>query len=58
MTVAIADLAAVLRRQENWKLPDAIQAAFVQFHQLRLVTRNIKDFPPEQYDFVDVPYSL
>ncbi|PSO95549.1 MAG: PIN domain nuclease, partial [Cyanobacteria bacterium SW_6_48_11] len=28
MTVPIADLAAVLRRQEGWKLPDAIQAAF------------------------------
>ncbi|PSO60834.1 MAG: PIN domain nuclease [Cyanobacteria bacterium QH_7_48_89] len=57
MTVPIADLAAVLRRQEGWKLPDAIQAAFARFHGLTLVTRNIRDFPPERYDFIFVPYQ-
>ncbi|PSO65479.1 MAG: PIN domain nuclease [Cyanobacteria bacterium QS_8_48_54] len=57
MTVPIADLAAVLRRQEGWKLPDAIQAAFARFHRLTLVTRNIRDFPPERYDFIFVPYQ-
>ncbi|MGD1905147.1 MAG: PIN domain-containing protein [Leptolyngbyaceae cyanobacterium] len=58
MTAPIADLAATLRRQHRWRLPDAIQAAMAQFHQLQLVTRNIRDFPPEQYAFVDVPYRL
>ncbi|MEC4983932.1 MAG: PIN domain-containing protein [Oscillatoria sp. PMC 1068.18] len=56
--LTIADLAAVLRRQEKWKLPDAIQAALAKAHSLKLVTRNTKDFPPEKYDFVVVPYSL
>ncbi|MGB7412596.1 MAG: PIN domain-containing protein, partial [Thermosynechococcaceae cyanobacterium] len=56
MTVQIADLAAQLRRQERWRLPDAIQAAFAQLYQLQLVTRNTKDFPVKKYDFVVVPY--
>lgn len=54
----IADLAAHLKREHKWKLPDAFQAAVAHHHRLRLVTRNIKDFPPQQYDFVDVPYTL
>jgi predicted nucleic acid-binding protein len=58
MTVQVADLAATLRRQERWRLPDAIQAAFAQIHGLTLVTRNTRDFPPERYKFVVVPYQL
>ena len=58
MTVQVADLAATLRRQERWRLPDAIQAAFAQIHGLTLVTRNTRDFPPERYNFVLVPYQL
>jgi len=58
MTVAVADLAALLRRQEGWRLPDAIQAAFCQIYQLTLVTRNFRDFPPDRYDFVLIPYAL
>lgn len=58
MTVQVADLAATLRRQERWRLPDAIQAAFAQIHGLTLVTRNTRDFPPERYNFVVVPYYL
>lgn len=58
MTVQVADLAAILRRQENWKLPDAIQAAFAQIYSLTLVTRNFRDFPPQKHKFVLVPYSL
>ncbi len=54
----IADLAAHLKREHKWKLPDAFQAAIAHHHRLRLVTRNIKDFPPNQFDFVDVPYTL
>lgn len=55
---AIADEAARLRRQYRWKLPDALQAAFAILHGLRLVTRNTRDFPPDTFAFVDVPYQI
>ena len=55
---AVADLAAQLRREYRWKLPDALQAAAARQHGLRLATRNTKDFPPERYAFVHVPYTL
>ena len=58
ITKLIADLAADLRREHGWKLPDAFQAALAQHHQLLLATRNTKDFPPERYEFVIVPYEL
>jgi predicted nucleic acid-binding protein len=58
VTRPITDLAANLRREHGWKLPDAFQAALAQHHGLRLATRNTKDFPPERYDFVIVPYEL
>ncbi len=58
ITKPIADLAADLRREQGWKLPDAFQAALAQQHQLRFATRNTKDFPPERYEFVLVPYEL
>lgn len=53
-----ADLAAELRRQHRWKLPDAFQAAISLCNKLILVTRNTKDFPPHQHDFVMIPYDL
>ena len=53
-----ADLAASLRRRQGWKLPDAFQAAVCLYHRIHLVTRNTKDFNPEQYDFVEIPYSI
>jgi predicted nucleic acid-binding protein len=53
-----ADLAARLRRDHRWKLPDAIQAAVAQHHGLKLVTRNIKDFPADEFEFVLTPYTL
>lgn len=54
----IADLAARLRRQHGWKLPDAFQAAFCVHHRLKLVTRNTRDFDPHRHDFVEVPYDV
>ncbi len=51
-----ADLAATLRRDHRWKLPDAFQAAIAQQHGLRLVTRNRRDFPPQRHAFVTIPY--
>ena len=54
----IAVMAARLRAQERWKLPDAFQAALAQANGLKLVTRNSKDFPPSVYSFVLVPYQI
>ena len=56
--LAIADLAARLRRRFRWKLPDAIQAALSRYHGLILVTRNTSDFSPDRHDFVEVPYRI
>ncbi len=53
-----ADLAARLRRDHGWKLPDAFQAALAEEHGLKLVTRNTRDFPPARHLFVLVPYQL
>jgi predicted nucleic acid-binding protein len=53
-----ADLAATLRRTHRWRLPDAFQAALAQLHGLKLATRNVRDFPPDRFDFVAVPYRL
>ena len=55
---AIADLTARLRKRTRLKLPDAFQAALALHHELSLVTRNTKDFPPGKYPFVHVPYTL
>lgn len=56
MDVDVADEAARIRRRTRLKLPDAIQAATAIRHGLKLVTRNVKDFPPSKFDFVTVPY--
>jgi predicted nucleic acid-binding protein len=53
-----ADLAARLRREQHWKLPDAFQAALAIEHGLQLVTRNTKDFNPEKLHYIIVPYRL
>jgi predicted nucleic acid-binding protein len=58
LDTTIANLAAELNRENGWKLPDAFQAAFAQHHGLRLATRNIRDFPPEKFQFVEVPYWI
>ena len=55
---ATADLAAALRRNHCWKLPDAFQAAIARQHELRLVTRNRRDFPPQRHRFVVIPYRV
>lgn len=58
ITATDADLAASLRREHRWKLPDALQAAVALNHQLRLATRNSKDFDPAHHAFVHIPYRL
>lgn len=54
----IADLAAALRRDHGWKLPDAFQAAIANHHGLKLATRNERDFPPQRRRFVVIPYRV
>jgi predicted nucleic acid-binding protein len=54
----VADLAARLRREQRWKMPDAFQAALAQYHGLTLATRNTRDFPPDRHGFVVVPYAV
>ena len=54
----VADLAAQLRREHRWKMPDAFQAALASYHSLTLATRNTRDFPPDRHAFVTVPYVL
>jgi len=54
---AAADLAARLRRERRWKLPDAFQAALSLLHGCTLVTRNTRDFDPARDSFVWVPYA-
>lgn len=58
ITAETADMAADLRRQHGWKLPDAFQAALAIANGLKLVTRNTKNFPPDKHSFVFVPYTL
>lgn len=56
LTLEAANLVAAMRHEHRWKLPDAIQAGLSQHYSLKLVTRNTKDFPPEKFPFVVVPY--
>lgn len=56
ITKEVADLAATLRRENKWKLPDAFQAALAQHHKLQLATRNTRDFPLALFAFVTLPY--
>lgn len=58
LTEVEADIAALLRREYGWKLPDAFQAAIAKLNKMKLVTRNIKDFNPQKHSFVLVPYDL
>ncbi len=55
---AEADRAARLRREHRWRLPDALQAAVALTNGLQLVTRDTRDFPPDRFAFVKVPYEL
>ncbi|MCP9931915.1 type II toxin-antitoxin system VapC family toxin [Cyanobium sp. AMD-g] len=54
---AVAREAVDCRRALGLKVPDAIILATARCHQLRLATRNIRDFPEELAGVV-VPYTL
>lgn len=53
----IAERAVALRRLHKMRLPDAIVWASAQCESVLLVTRNGKDFPPEDPG-VRIPYEL
>lgn len=53
-----ADLAAQLRRNYHWSLPDAFQAALAIQNNIKLTTRNTRDFDPKKFEFVEIPYSI
>ena len=53
-----ADLAARLRQEHRWKLPDAFQAALAIQYDLSLVTPNTRDFDRRKHSFVTIPYRL
>jgi predicted nucleic acid-binding protein len=55
--MAVAEKAAQLRRQYGWKLPDAFQAAIAIKNDIKLCTRNTKDFNPKKHPFVEIPYA-
>lgn len=55
---AVAEKAAALRRQHGWKLPDAFQAAIAILQDIKLCTRNTRDFNPQKYSFIEIPYML
>jgi predicted nucleic acid-binding protein len=58
INAAVAEKAATLRRQYGWKLPDAFQVAIAVLHDVKLCTRNTKDFNPKKHSFVEIPYFL
>ena len=51
-------LAAELRQQYHWKLPDSFQAALALKYKLTFITRNTKDFNPSIHKFVKIPYKV
>jgi len=58
LNTAVVDLAAVIRHQSRIKLTDALQAATAVVFDAALVTRDVKDFNPQQFPFVEVPYTV
>lgn len=53
----IAEQAVAIRRDHRIKLPDAVIWATAQIEERLLVTRNIKDFPPDDPGIRE-PYKL
>lgn len=57
ITGAVAERAALIRRQKRIKMPDAIILATAEVGGRQLVTRNVKDFPAGTRG-VRVPYRV
>lgn len=58
LTAEDATRAAAFRREHGGRLPDAFQAALALRHELKLVTRNTKDFKEKKFPFVEIPYKI
>ena len=58
INAVVAEKATALRRQYGLRLPDASQAAIAIIHDIKLCTRNTKDFNPQKHSFVEIPYLL
>ncbi|MDB5840820.1 MAG: PilT protein [Herminiimonas sp.] len=54
---AVGEMAVALRKKHKIKLPDAIVLATAQVNSRILVTRNTKDFAPDEPG-IRVPYHL
>ena len=52
------DRAVSIRWKKRLRLPDAFQAALAEKYHLKLITRNTRNFSPEEFDYVVVPYRL
>lgn len=57
LDLAVAEIAVQIRRAQRIRLPDAIIWATAQVNDALLVTRNSKDFPPNQ-PRIRLPYTL
>jgi predicted nucleic acid-binding protein len=57
LTDAVAERAALNRREKRLKMPDAIILATAELSGRELVTRNVKDFPAGMRG-VRVPYKV
>ncbi len=57
LTLDVARRAAVIRRASRLKLPDAVIRATAELNDLRIVTRNVRDFPADD-PRVLIPYTL
>ena len=57
ISTAVADRAAVIRREKRLKMPDAIILATAEVAGRQLVTRNVKDFPSGMRG-VRAPYKV
>lgn len=57
-TTADLETTIFFRKTHRLKLPDALQAAMVVNHRLRLATRKTKDFSTEHHSFVWIPYEI
>jgi hypothetical protein len=53
-----ATVAAELRRENGWKLPDAMQAALAKRLDIKLVTRDARGFGDKKPAFALCPYKL
>ena len=58
ITKPVADLTAILRREHGWKVAPGPPGRRRADHDLKLATRNTRDFPPARHGFVVVPYAL